>query len=239
MYTHRLADQLAEKPTVEWSGRVTGIAQNVEGVWVSAMGLPPSFHDGGGWRALPLRKQVNWTWCVTCQGRDAWFGGNDGKIYRLSKLRAEDEAVALPDEDRRQLAVEAFENTRSGLHGRVLYAAGCGERTWFATRYEGVAMYDVPTRAWRTWLPGGREGLPDAMIAGILPAADHVWVWTWGGGIARLAIREDRWEQIRRAQGLGDDRVTTLVEEASAAGGAAGGTLWVGTFRGLSVRRAR
>jgi hypothetical protein len=229
-YTHRRGDELAETAGTEWSGRLTGIAQGAGGIWVSAMGVPPSFFDGAAWRPLSARKRILWTWCVTPQGRQAWFGGNDGTVYRISKLSAEDEAIALPEEDRRQLTAETFESARTGLKGRVLHAAARGDRIWFATRYEGVAMHDAGARKWRTWLPGGQEGLPGAMVEGLLPAADHVWVWTWGGGIAKLMIGEDRWEQVRRAEGLADTRVSAVVEEAD-------GTLWVGTLRGLTRRR--
>ncbi|MCY3020726.1 MAG: hypothetical protein NTW87_17045 [Planctomycetota bacterium] len=221
-YTHRRPDELADKPAAEWSGRMTGIAQGADGIWVSAMGLVPSFTDGAAWHPLPRARQTNWTWCVAMQGHNAWFGGNDGQVHRVLTPRIEEMELAGT-----RFAAETFDSASTGLKGRVLHTAALGNQVWFTTRYEGVAMYDAGTKKWRTWLPGGPEGLPECMIEGVLPRADHVWMWTWGGGMARLKLREDRWEQFRRAEGMVDNRVSAVVEEAD-------GTLWVGTFRGLS-----
>ena len=54
---------------------------------------------------------------------------------------------------------------------------------------------------------------------------DHVWVGTWGGGVARYDGR--RWKNYNMSDGLAGNIVYSIGESAD-------GTLWVGTDRGVS-----
>jgi len=222
-YTHRRAGELATKPVPEWSGRVTGIASTPNGLWISAMGRRPSVFLGGKWHQLPAPAPL-WSWCVASAGRQVFFGGTD-QIVRAEVERNTASSGHLSF----RVHIDSAEET--GLSGRILHAAVGKDRLWFTTRYSGIAALNLTTGKWTTWLPG-QKGLPIAMVEGILPVKDHVWIWTWGGGIARLNLAENLWKITTRREGLVDNRVSTLVEEPD-------GTVWVGTFRGLSIKHRR
>lgn len=255
-YRHHRDGELAGNEGVkgQFADRITALAIQPDGrVWVSAMGSHASYFDGKRWYWLQNIGRGNepLLCAVRAQGY-VWFGG-DSNVYRardlttpaeeresrianrmetLSEEGGDDTPAALTPREtrrskpiRRRFDVERFGAETIGITGRVLCATSDGTRVWFTTRYGGVSACELSTGKWTHWRPG-ENGLPDSMIEGITAHRGSVWVWTWGGGIARLT--GNRWVRTTRREGLADNRASTIVPGL-------GGRLWIGTFRGLSV----
>ena len=123
---------------------------------------------------------------------------------------------------------------------RALLAARDG-RIWIATESDGLAVYDPLTG--RITLRGGSDadgdtGQPRAVAPSIHTLAEGrdgtIWAGTMGAGVLAydpVTRRTTEHRRSERAGSLPDDRVQALLVDRQ-------GTLWVGSWQGLSRRRA-
>ncbi len=106
-------------------------------------------------------------------------------------------------------------------------------RLWVGTRSGGLNLHDGATGRFRRFVPDAHDpsSLPHHWVKCMLEdRAGRLWVGTDGGGLARIEERSDGAVRFRRyatEDGLVDDQVVALAEDAD-------GTLWVGTYHGLS-----
>jgi len=96
-----------------------------------------------------------------------------------------------------------------------------GGRVWIGFTSDGLVVFDHGT--FQAYTP--RDGLPEALVSGVLEDAQgEIWVSTTGG-LARF--RDGRFTTIGRANGLPDDVITAVVEDGS-------GGMWLGTGSGIA-----
>ena len=115
---------------------------------------------------------------------------------------------------------------------RAMWPARDG-RLWIGTESDGLAVYDPKTARVTPYPADGPAQRPSPTIFAIAEAADgRLWVGSRGGGIAEVnptngSIRQQR--HGPQAGSLPDDRIEALLVDRS-------GTLWVGSWQGLSRR---
>lgn len=108
-------------------------------------------------------------------------------------------------------------------------------RLWVGTYSDGVAVYDARLDRFRalTQPPATGEGRPPRSVRATVETPDGcVWVGTTGAGLERICGEgELRPHNIAGAEALQDDRISALAVDHS-------GSLWIGSWRGLSRLRA-
>ena len=122
--------------------------------------------------------------------------------------------------------------------------AGRDGRLWIGTEWEGLAVYDPETEKVTAWRGKGDEndeknGLQKKRVLPTIRAlaedADgSIWAGLEGGGLEHFDLKSGsvaRYRHTQQAGSLPDDRVQALLVDRQ-------GTLWVGTWAGLSRRPA-
>jgi diguanylate cyclase (GGDEF)-like protein len=119
---------------------------------------------------------------------------------------------------------------------RALLLASDG-RLWIGTESDGVAVLDTETEELREYRssPAVPDGLPPGTVRALAEDRDGaLWIGTVGHGLSRLDPASGRFSHFRAGQGdfgLDDDRIQSLLVDSR-------GSLWVGSWRGLSRRPA-
>jgi diguanylate cyclase (GGDEF)-like protein len=122
--------------------------------------------------------------------------------------------------------------------------AGSDGRLWIGTEWEGLAVYDPATEKVTAWRGkgeendeqgGGKKGGALPTIRALAEDLDgSIWAGLEGGGLEHFDLKSGsvaRYRHTQQAGSLPDDRVQALLVDRQ-------GTLWVGTWAGLSRRPA-
>ncbi|WP_313950738.1 two-component regulator propeller domain-containing protein [Accumulibacter sp.] len=118
--------------------------------------------------------------------------------------------------------------------------AGSDGRLWIGTEWDGLAVYDPASEKVTSWR-GKRDTYGDKServmptIRALAEDSDGgIWAGSEGGGLERFDLNSGSVARYRHSQqpgSLPDDRVQALLIDRQ-------GTLWVGTWAGLSRRQA-
>ena len=147
-----------------------------------------------------------------------WVSTGDG-LVRFDGLRFQPQLRAADEPAARNLG-----------WNRVLLAGRDG-RVWIGTETMGLAVYDPRLASIRDVQPRSTGARP-SVLALAEDGKGAIWVGTAGGGLQRLdpATGQITTHTMASGSGLPDDRITALSVDAD-------GTLWVGSWQGLSRLR--
>jgi ligand-binding sensor domain-containing protein len=151
-----------------------------------------------------------------------WIGTTDG-LVRFDGYRF-----------RRYAHDRADSGSLPGNRIQALLAARDG-RLWVGTHSNGVAVYDAVSDRFERFdtAQGAQQPLPAGGVRALAETPDGaIWVGTTGSGLVRIdrtgTVQEFRADGDET--GLLDDRISALAVDA-------GGSLWIGSWQGLSRRR--
>lgn len=187
-------------------------------------GLYRASADGRQVRRVTLagRDPAASTWALLADGATLWIGGQSDGLWKLDL--ASGRAEALLRDPAASLSDQRI----------MVMAHGPGGILWIGTRH-GLNRYHPRTGQLVRIVPDPSR--PDSLNAGLVTALytdrqSRLWVGTYGGGINLLdpaaAIERARFDPIGTAQGLPDDSVNALIEDA-------GGRVWASTDNGLAT----
>ena len=140
------------------------------------------------------------TFVLFLDGTTMWCGGVDG--------------VCAVDTRERKVT-ETVDAGRPMTYVRGIAEDGEGA-LWFASE-RGLVRWKDGTATWFTT----RQGLPDNRVNCVLVTrGGDLWAGTWSGAALRSG---DGWKVLRKEDGLADDMVRVMLEDAS-------GGLWFGSY---------
>lgn len=149
---------------------------------------------------------------------DLWIGTMGG-VARLSGGR-----------------IDAFTQLDSGLVNDVVYGVAVdGSDVWIATA-AGLSRYDTRTREWDVF-DTSNTLMHEPWCYAVTTAGGNVYVAVWGGGVVVREAGSGQFREHRDPDGemeIDLFRDDGLVHDVTSAVAFAKGTMWVGTYFGLS-----
>ncbi len=170
--------------------------------------------------ALAGRDPAAATWALLADGPLLWVGGQSDGLWRLH----------LPSGTLTPMARGA---SVLSDHRITVLARGTGGSIWAGTRF-GLNRFDPASGEVQHIVPdpAQEDALPASFVTAVLTDREQrVWVGTYGGGVSLLQPGGDskrpRFRQITTVQGLPDDNINALLEDAD-------GVVWASTDGGLA-----
>lgn len=189
-----------------WAGTEKGLALLEAGA-VSVLGTA---------EGLPF--PVVTSLAVSALTGDLWIGTMGG-VARLSGGR-----------------IDAFTQLDSGLVNDVVYGVAVdGSDVWIATA-AGLSRYDTRTREWEVF-DTSNTLMHEPWCYAVTAAGGDVYVAVWGGGVVVREAGSGQFREHRDPDGemeIDLFRDDGLVHDVTSAIALAEGTMWVGTYFGLS-----
>lgn len=149
-----------------------------------------------------------------------WLATGDG-LVRYDGYRFRPQELDSADPARRNLGwIRALLPSRDG-------------RLWIGTESAGLAVYDPKTDRVTLATPAAAQPPAPTILALAEGHDGSVWSGSLGGGLEHLDLQRGRRTHYRHGDSPGslpDDRVVALLVDRQ-------GSLWVGSWQGLSVRR--
>lgn len=201
-----------------------GLAIAVDGdrVWIGTDAGLVRYEDGAFTtftRADGLAHDVIITLAVDEASGDLWAG----TVAGLSRYSAR--------------KFDTFTQLDSGLQNDMVYCVEVdGPHVWAATA-AGVSRYDTRTGQWQIWNETNAP-MHEPWTYGVAAGPDHVYVGAWGGGLLEYHKATGRWKDyvdpdhemeidVFPDDGIVHDIVSFIDYDQ--------GTVWVGTYFGLSL----
>jgi len=198
--------------------------------------------------------------CVTRAGDTVWAGTENG-LARLENgvITVQSEADGLPHRVVNALAfsprtgdlwiatmgglarlsggrIDAFTQLNSGLINDVVYAVAIHEDEVWAATAAGVSVYHTRDRRWELF-DHTNTLMHEPWCYGLSVTPDLLYVAVWGGGVVEHAWGTSTWKEYRdpdREMEIDLLRDDGLIHDVTTGVAFAEGTLWVGTYFGLS-----
>ena len=189
-----------------WAGTDAGLARLRDGRWTSF-----STEDGLAFpvvSSLALSERTGDLWIGTFGGLSRWSAGR----------------------------FDTFDQLSSGLVNDVIYAvAAVEDHVWVATS-AGLSRFDVKTERWELFTHENTV-MHEPWCYGLTTAPGLLYVAVWGGGVVEHDLVKGSWKAYRDPdQEMEIDlfRDDGLIHDVTSSISYSDGTLWVGTYFGMS-----